>query len=216
MHTEEIEIAVSGVRLEGELVLPRRPRGLVAFAHGSGSSRRSPRNRYVADRFSEHGLGTVLFDLLTAAEEEHDRATALLRFDVALLSERLTGTVEWLARHPAAAPLPLGLFGASTGAAAALDTAARRSDRVGAVVSRGGRPDLGGEPLSAVSCPVLLIVGGSDPEVLRLNRDAAKRLGGEHHVHVVAGASHLFPEPGAMEEVADLGRKWFTRHLGGG
>ncbi|MEV0405598.1 alpha/beta family hydrolase [Actinoallomurus sp. NPDC050550] len=184
-------------------------RGLVVFAHGSGSSRRSPRNRQVAAALNTAGFGTLLFDLLTPDEELEDTRTARLRFDIPLLARRLSAVVGW------AATRPVGLFGASTGAAAALVTAAERPDDVAAVVSRGGRPDLAGEALAVVRAPTLLIVGGRDLEVLSLNERAAARMPAEKAIVVVPGAGHLFAEPGALEEVARLAENWFARHMRG-
>ena len=190
---------------------------VVAFAHGAGSSRHSPRNQYVAGELAATGLGTVLADLLTPDEEEADSRTGRLRFDIDLLATRMTGLVDWLATDPGNAGLdagmPVGLFGASTGAAAALVTAAARPDTVAAVVSRGGRPDLAGPALSEVPQPTLLIVGGDDPEVLDLNRQVQDRLAGPNRLEVVPGATHLFEEPGALEQVAALARAWFATRL---
>ncbi|MGK5496450.1 dienelactone hydrolase family protein [Streptomyces sp. URMC 125] len=200
-----------GADLAGDLEVPEGARGLVAFAHGSGSSRRSPRNRAVAGVLRDAGLGTLLFDLLTEAEERTDAATAGHRFDIPLLARRLVAAVDWLTAQRAAAGLPVGLFGASTGAAAALAAAADRPGTVRAVVSRGGRPDLAGDALGRVGAPVLLIVGGEDREVLRLNEQAAARLVAPCTVHVVPGATHLFEEPGALDQVAAAARDWFVR-----
>jgi len=200
--------------LEGDLVVPPVATGIVAFAHGSGSSRHSPRNKQVADTLIEAGLGTLLVDLLTPAEEAVDRVTAQHRFDIVLLARRLVAAVDWL-RQTAAPELSVGLFGASTGAAAALVAAAERPDDVRAVVSRGGRPDLAGPALARVRAPTLLIVGGRDPQVLELNRLALEALGAvEKQLVIVPGATHLFEEPGALDEVARLAADWFTRHLG--
>lgn len=204
------------VTLTGDLVLPDAARGVVAFAHGSGSSRHSPRNRAVAGTLQRAGLGTLLVDLLTADEERVDRVTADLRFDIAMLGRRMTAVVDWLGDLPATGGLPLGLFGASTGAAAALVAAADRAGRVAAVVSRGGRPDLAGPALADVRAPVLLVVGGDDHQVLRLNEQAAGQLSGECVVHVVPGATHLFEEPGTLEQAADAARDWFLRMSAGG
>lgn len=197
--------------LDGDLVLPSRARGLVLFAHGSGSSRFSPRNRNVARGLNEHRLGTLLFDLLQAHEARDRRRV----FDIELLGERLVEAIDWAGRQPALAALPIGLFGASTGAAAALVAAARRPAEVAAVVSRGGRPDLAADRLPDVQAPTLLIVGGADREVLDLNRAAARRLRCPHRLEVVAGATHLFEEAGALEAVAALATSWFEAHLGG-
>jgi len=199
-------------------VLPDGARTVVAFAHGSGSSRHSPRNRAVARVLQEAGLGTLLLDLLTEREERTD---AELRFDIPLLGRRMIAAVDWLDAHPATRGMPLGLFGASTGAAAALIAAADRPDRIGAVVSRGGRVDLAGDAITRVRAPVLLIVGGHDPEVLALNRAVAARLAAPHRLEVIPGATHLFAEDNALETVAHSARDWFLRpdpglfHAGG-
>jgi dienelactone hydrolase len=206
-------VPVGDVRLAGDLSVPAGARGLVVFAHGSGSGRFSPRNRAVADVLVEAGLATLLMDLLTGEEEAEDLKTARLRFDVRLLGERVIGTIEWLASDTEVGTLPIGCFGASTGAAGALIAAAERPERVRAVVSRGGRPDLAADALPRVLAPTLLIVGGRDSEVLRLNRLAQQRLGGESELVIVPGAGHLFEEPGALEKVAALARDWFLRHL---
>jgi len=195
--------------LEGDLVLPVQARGLVVFAHGSGSTRRSPRNLEVAQALQERQLGTLLFDLLTPAEAE-DREKV---FDIDLLGRRMTETLDWLDRRPALASMPIGLFGASTGAAAALLAAGARSQRVSAVVSRGGRPDLAGRALGRVDAPTLLIVGGDDTEVLALNRRARRQLNSASELVVVPGATHLFEEPGALQRVAQLAGEWFESHL---
>jgi dienelactone hydrolase len=210
-----IEIPADGVLLQGDLTVPPDARGIVVFAHGSGSGRFSPRNRAVANVLVHAGLATLLMDLLTAEEETIDLRTRHLRFDVALLGRRVIATIDWLAGDATAKELPVGCFGASTGAAAALIAAAERPERVGAVVSRGGRPDLAGEALPRVTAPTLLIVGGNDVEVLRLNRQALGMLAGEARLEIVPGATHLFEEPGALERVAALARDWFLRHLAG-
>jgi pimeloyl-ACP methyl ester carboxylesterase len=186
----------------------------VLFAHGSGSGRRSSRNRYVAGELQSAGLGTVLVDLLTPYEDQVDSRTAALRFDIEMLAGRLSALVDGMVVRPPTAGLPIGLFGASTGAAAALITAATRPDAVRAVVSRGGRPDLAGPYLAQVRSPTLLIVGEQDPVVVDLNRQAMELLAGEVRLEIVPGATHLFPEPGALERVARLARDWFGRHLG--
>ncbi|HWE63640.1 MAG TPA: dienelactone hydrolase family protein [Chloroflexota bacterium] len=209
---QTIEIPIGAVTLAGTLTLPPAAHGMVIFAHGSGSSRHSPRNRAVARVLEQAGLGTLLMDLLTPAEEAQDRYTAHLRFDVGMLAERLAAATEWLARRPDARDLDAGYFGASTGAAAAL-IAADHPRRIHAVVSRGGRPDLAGEALSRVHAPTLLIVGENDPVVLRLNQEAAAHLRGERHLEIIPGATHLFEEPGALDQVALLARDWFTRYL---
>jgi putative phosphoribosyl transferase len=217
----EVGVRAGDVRLAGILSLPPDARGVVVFAHGSGSGRFSARNQAVAAMLVRAGLGTLLMDLLTAPEEAEDRRTARLRFDIELLAARVTGAIDWLDADavvgdlpPRLRSLPVGCFGASTGAAAALIAAAERPDRVRAVVSRGGRPDLAGEALSRVRAPTLLIVGSRDTEVLRLNRQAQRALSAESQLEVVPGATHLFEEPGAVECVAELARDWFLRHLG--
>ncbi|GLV79724.1 dienelactone hydrolase family protein [Streptomyces hygroscopicus] len=211
MRSETARIAADDAMLVGDLALPDQPIGVVAFAHGSGSSRHSPRNRAVARVLQDADLATLLFDLLTEAEERVDAITAELRFDIPLLGRRLVAAVNWLGGHPATAGLPVGLFGASTGAAAALTAAAEQPERVASVVSRGGRPDLAGGALNRVRAPVLLIVGGDDHEVLRLNQQAAAMLAAPQEIHVVPGASHLFEEPGALEQAAEAARDWFVR-----
>lgn len=213
VQIERVDIPANQVQLEGDLSVPAGARGIVVFAHGSGSSRHSPRNRRVAEALNQAGLATLLFDLLTAGEEQVDMRTRALRFDIGLLSQRLVSAVDWLASQPHTRDLRIGLFGASTGAAAALIAAAGRPDRVHAVVSRGGRPDLAAESLSEVRAPTLLIVGGYDTPVIEMNRQAAARLHAEHRLDIVAGATHLFEEPGKLEEVSRLARDWFLRHL---
>lgn len=211
----EVYIDAGGVTLSGDVTVPEHALGLVLFAHGSGSSRYSPRNRYVADQLNTVGLGTVLVDLLTLDEELVDRRTAHHRFDIPLLADRLTGTADWLAVQQRTRDLPLGIFGASTGAAAALVTAAERPDRVRAVVSRGGRPDLAGHMLPRVQAPTLLIVGEADRTVIKLNEQAADRLEhAPHEISIIPRAGHLFEEPGALDQVARLACHWFTEHLG--
>ena len=200
-----------GEVLVGDLAVPPETVGLVVFAHGSGSSRHSPRNRSVADALQAEGVGTLLIDLLTPAEEQRDQATRELRFDLELLAGRLAAVLVWAAQETG--DLPIGLFGASTGGGAALIAAARLPERVRAVVSRGGRPDLAGEALPLVRCPVLLLVGGRDEQVLRLNEQARERLLATTELVVVPGATHLFEEPGALEQVAELAAEWFRRHL---
>jgi dienelactone hydrolase len=207
-----VTVDVDGVGLDGDLTVPDSARGIVVFAHGSGSSRRSPRNRSVAGVLHEAGLATLLFDLLTPAEEEIDLRTRHLRFDIALLAERLIGATDWLSAHPGTSELALGYFGASTGAAAALVAAAERPSAA-AVVSRGGRPDLAGDALERVRAPTLLIVGRRDDVVLDLNRQAMARMTAPVELEVVPGATHLFEEPGALEAVARLARDWFEKHL---
>ncbi|MGZ6563230.1 MAG: dienelactone hydrolase family protein [Solirubrobacteraceae bacterium] len=210
----DVEVPADGVRLAGDLVLPPDARGVVVFAHGSGSGRFSPRNRAVAGVLNQAGLATLLLDLLTADEEALDLRTRHLRFDVVLLGRRVIATIDWLASDATTKELPVGCFGASTGAAAALIAAAERPERVGAVVSRGGRPDLAGQTLRRVTAPTLLIVGGNDPEVLRLNQRALTALAGEARLEIVPGATHLFEEPDALARVAVLARNWFLQHLG--
>jgi putative phosphoribosyl transferase len=208
-----ITIPLNGIELEGLLEVPRDACGLVLFVHGSGSSRLSPRNTYVARRLREARLGTLLFDLLTAEEDRIDAETRELRFDIQLLTGRLVAATHWVQGEPPLARLPLGYFGASTGAAAAL-CAAACTPAISAVVSRGGRPDLAGSALEEVRAATLLIVGGMDLEVLDLNRRALARMRCEKHLEIVPGATHLFEEPGALEEVAALAAQWFARHLG--
>jgi putative phosphoribosyl transferase len=208
-----VRVTAGSVTLEGKLNVPQGAGGVVLFAHGSGSSRHSPRNRYVAQRLNEGNLGTLQLDLLTPDEEAIDLRTARLRFDIALLAERLVGATDWLAQHQDTRHLRVGYFGASTGAGAALVAAAERPDVVAAVVSRGGRPDLAGPALERVQAPTLLIVGGNDFQVIELNGQALARLRCEKRLVVIPGATHLFEEPGALDEVARLAREWFERHL---
>jgi dienelactone hydrolase len=210
---EIVRVTAGSVTLQGNLTLPEEARGIVLFAHGSGSSRLSPRNRYVARILNEANLATLLVDLLTPEEEAVDVRTAHLRFDIGLLAERLVGATDWLVQHPDTSQLRIGYFGASTGAAAALVAGVVRPDAVGAVVSRGGRPDLAGRALAHVRAPTLLIVGGHDVEVLELNRAALAQLPAEKELVIVPGATHLFEEPGALDQVARLARDWFERHL---
>ena len=213
---KQVTVEGGGVALPGDLTVPDDPSGLVLFAHGSGSSRRSPRNRAVAATLNEAGFCTLLFDLLTADEEGADAQTGDLRFDIPLLARRLTMAVDWLdGSAERAGQLPCGLFGASTGAAAALVTAGARPHRVRAVVSRGGRPDLAGPLLADLHAPVLLIVGGADTQVLALNQAVLADLPDGSDLAVVPGADHLFAEPGAIDQVAALAAGWFTRHVGG-
>jgi putative phosphoribosyl transferase len=210
-HTSSIPL--DRIRLAGDLAVPEGAVGIVAFAHGTGSGRHSPRNRLVADRLNQGRLATLLLDLLTEEEEAEDLRTSELRFDIGLLAERFTAALDWLAREEATRSLPVGCFGASTGGAAALIAAARRPDLVRAVVSRGGRPDLAARTLPSVTAPTLLIVGGNDADVLDLNRQARAQLRCESQLEVVKGATHLFEEPGTLEAVADLARDWFIAHL---
>lgn len=214
---EQIERAVRipPIGLEGDLVVPENSAGIVVFAHGSGSSRQSSRNRYVAGALRQGSLGTLLMDLLTRDEEAVDLRTAHLRFDIPLLAERLVHATDWLLAQPETRELKIGYFGASTGGGAALVAAARRPGRVGAIVSRGGRPDLAKASLAEVRAPTLLIVGGDDVPVIEMNRSAYQDLTCEKEMQIVPGASHLFEEPGALEQVADFARRWFERHLGG-
>jgi pimeloyl-ACP methyl ester carboxylesterase len=206
-------VPVGDAALDGDLVVPDGAAGIVLFAHGSGSSRHSRRNRMVAEKLNGQGFGTLLVDLLTAEEEEVDRVTAEPRFDIDLLAGRLIGATDWLREEPTTSSLGIELFGASTGAAAALVAAAERPGEVGAVVSRGGRPDLAGDALPRVRAPTLLIVGGRDPVVLELNRQAQEHLHAENQLVVVPGATHLFEEPGALEVVSSLAAEWFSRYL---
>jgi putative phosphoribosyl transferase len=208
-----IQINIGKVLLEGSLTIPGGATGVVVFAHGSGSSRFSPRNTFVARELHRSGLATLLFDLLTRQEEELDTQTGQLRFDIGLLAKRLTGATDWLKREPAAKRLVIGYFGASTGAAAALVAAAERPGIIGAVVSRGGRPDLAAESLAKVRAPTLLIVGGDDDVVIAINREALGKLAAKKALVIVPGATHLFEEPGALEEVARLSAAWFEANL---
>jgi putative phosphoribosyl transferase len=214
MRPVETIVQSGDAALEGTLTIPARASGVVLFAHGSGTSRFSPRNRLVAELLNRGGLATLLFDLLTPEESAIDEHSGALRFDIDLLGRRLIGALVWLHSREDVRALPVGLFGASTGAAAALVAAAERPDQVAAVVSRGGRPDLALHALSRVRAPTLLIVGALDGPVIGMNRQAAARLVGEHRIEIVPGATHLFEEPGKLEEVARLAREWFQRHLG--
>jgi dienelactone hydrolase len=208
-----VHVTAGPGQLEGTLGIPVGAGGIVLFAHGSGSSRYSPRNRAVAQALRAAGLATLLIDLLTPDEEAIDVRTRQLRFDIALLAERLIGATDWLTRTPATRELRIGYFGASTGAAAALVAAAARPARVGAVVSRGGRPDLAGTALAHVRAPTLLIVGGNDAPVIAMNEQALAQLRAEKQLVIIPGATHLFEEPGALEEVARLACQWFQRYL---
>lgn len=210
-HT--VRVPAGQAVLEGSLAIPRDAEGMVLFAHGSGSSRHSPRNRYVAATLQQSGLATLLLDLLTPEEEAVDLRTRHLRFDIELLAQRLVSTTDWLARERETLNLAIGYFGASTGAGAALVAAAERPEAVHAVVSRGGRPDLAGDALSRVRAPTLLIVGGDDVPVIEMNEDAMAHMRAEVRLEIVSGATHLFEEPGALEEVARLARDWFVQHL---
>jgi dienelactone hydrolase len=208
-----VRLRTAGVMLDGDLGLPPGAEGVVLFAHGSGSGRKSSRNRYVAQVLRNAGLATLLVDLLTADEEVIDRQTAELRFDIPLLTERLVGAIDWLKAQPETAGLPVGLFGASTGAGAALLAAVARPEATAAVVSRGGRPDLAGAALAAVRAPTLLIVGGWDAPVITLNQEAYAQITAPKELVIVPGATHLFEEPGTLEEVARLAAAWFSRQL---
>lgn len=214
MATEGIEqlvqISADSVTLEGMLVVPAKAEGMVLFAHGSGSSRHSPRNNFVAKVLRENGIGTLLIDLLSEREDTVYKT----RFDIRLLTDRLTTATKWLMGQPQTKGLKIGYFGASTGAAAALEAAAALGPIIGAVVSRGGRPDLAGPVLGRVKAPTLLIVGGNDDVVIELNQQAYELLGGKKELIIIPGATHLFEEPGTLEEVARLAAEWFTRHLG--
>ncbi len=209
----EVVIPVDSIALDGDLAIPKEPKGIVLFAHGSGSSRLSRRNRFVADALCRGGLATLLFDLLIEQEEIVDSRTRHLRFDIGLLASRLVAATDWITRQPYAEGLNLGYFGASTGAAAALQAATERPNLVAAVVSRGGRPDLAAAALPNVRAATLLIVGGNDATVLELNSRALDILQVHKKLEVVPGATHLFEEPGALEEVARLARDWFLEHL---
>jgi dienelactone hydrolase len=213
MAVDEKSIPLNGIILGGSLAIPDNASGLVIFAHGSGSSRHSPRNQYVARVLGEAGLGTLLFDLLTAEEERAEAHTRHLRFNIPFLAERLIGVTRWALDQMKPRELNIGYFGSSTGAAAALVAAAKLSDLVAAVVSRGGRPDLAGEALEEVKAPTLLIVGGEDREVIKLNNEASRQLQVEKALRIIPGASHLFEEPGALESAAQLASEWFSQHL---
>jgi putative phosphoribosyl transferase len=213
MVEHPVRVSAGPVELEGDLGAPENARGVVLFAHGSGSGRHSPRNRLVARALQVAGLATLLIDLLTPDEERADLRTGHLRFDIGLLAERLAGATEWLIDNPETRDLRIGYFGASTGAGAALVAAAEHPREVGAIVSRGGRPDLAGDALPLVEAPTLLIVGGDDVPVIGMNEEALGRLRAEKKLEIVAGATHLFEEPGALEEVARLAAGWFARHL---
>lgn len=217
LKKESVKIASENVILEGDLAIPASARGIVIFAHGSGSSRHSPRNRHVARILQDAGLATLLLDLLTSEEEAIDIHTAHLRFDIDLLAKRLGGATEWFVQNDPAKHLQVGYFGASTGAAAALMAAAERRDLIKAIVSRGGRPDLAHDALPKVVAPTLLIVGGDDEPVIGMNREAMGRMkAAECKLVIVQGATHLFEEPGKLDEVAALAKEWFLRHLGKG
>lgn len=211
--TYPVQIASDGVTLDGELSLPVEAQAIVLFAHGSGSSRHSPRNRYVAGLLNQAGFATLLFDLLTAEEETIDQRTRELRFNINLLTRRLIGATDWVSEFSETLGMPVGYFGASTGGAAALTAAGERADLVRAVVVRGGRPDLAMPFLARVTAATLLIVGGNDQLVLQLNRSAFDQLRGERQLAIVPGAGHLFEEPGALDRVASLAINWFSRYL---
>lgn len=213
-HKREVDIAAGGRLLEGTLTVPEKVRGLVLFAHGSGSSRFSPRNNAVARALNDAGLATLLLDLLTAEEEMAERFTRHLRFDIDLLANRLGAAIEWVGRDPEVNTQPVGLFGSSTGAAAALVAAAKFPGDVFAVVSRGGRPDLAEDALPLVRAPTLLIVGGNDEGVIELNEEALAQLRCPKELRLIPGATHLFEEPGTLDEVARLAAGWFSEHLG--
>ena len=212
-HTTPVRVPVGDQSLNGDLGIPARPRGIVLFAHGSGSSRHSSRNQYVARALERRDLATLLIDLLTPEEESIDDRTAQYRFDIPMLADRLVTIVDWLRRRKETASLPIGLFGASTGGGAALMAAAGRPQEIAAVVSRGGRPDLAGPSLAKVMTPTLLIMGGLDTPVIQMNRDAMKQMRREVTLEIVQGATHLFEEPGTLERVAEVAGDWFARYL---
>jgi len=211
--TTPVRVPIGEQWLHGDLGIPAEPQGLVLFAHGSGSSRHSPRNQFVARTLERCGLATLLIDLLTPEEEGIDIRTAEFRFDLEMLADRLVAIVEWLKRRAGTSSLAIGVFGASTGGGAALMAAATRPRDITAVVSRGGRPDLAGRSLAQVTAPTLLIVGGRDEPVIQMNRDAMKQMRGEVSLEIVPGATHLFEEPGTLEQVAALAGDWFIRYL---
>ncbi len=213
--SSSVVISAGEVELQGELDLPPGAPGIVVFAHGSGSSRHSPRNHFVARVIRNAGIGTLLLDLLTPQEEQLDEITGALRFDIALLAQRLVEVAQWLKVQPDTGGLKLGFFGASTGGGAALVAAAELGDQIAAVVSRGGRPDLAGKALASVTAPTLLIVGGWDEPVIALNHEAYAKLNCKKDFRIVPGATHLFEEPGKLEQVAHLSADWFSQHLGG-
>lgn len=212
---ETVLIALKDARLPGDLRVPAGAGGIVIFAHGSGSSRLSPRNRFVADHLFEKKIGSLLFDLLTEEEETRDMVTGVFRFNILFLTQRLTAATDWLVARLKARKreLPIGYFGASTGAAAALMAAAEKPELIKAVVSRGGRPDLAAAALAKVRAPTLLIVGGSDTAVIKLNQDACREIRAPKEIRIVPNATHLFEEPGALEEVAAAAAQWFKRHF---
>ena len=210
---KSVRVPIGDERLDGDLAIPGNPQGLVLFAHGSGSSRHSPRNQFVAKALQQRSLATLLIDLLTPDEEAIDSRTGQLRFDIEMLADRLGAIIEWLRAQRETSALPIGIFGASTGGAAALMAAAAQPAQVAAVVSRGGRPDLAGPALPRVKTPTLLIVGGDDTPVIRMNRDAMAQMPGKVALEIVPGATHLFEEPGTLERVANLAGDWFARWL---
>jgi pimeloyl-ACP methyl ester carboxylesterase len=209
-----VHVPIDSITLDGNLLVPSGATGVVLFAHGSGSSRFSSRNRHVASMLRAANLGTLLIDLLTGREEQRDNVTGALRFDIGMLAERLVGTVEWLRARPELNKRNIGLFGASTGGGAAIVAAAERPQLIQAVVSRGGRPDLAGPALPRVQAPTLLIVGGDDVPVIALNREAYDQLRCQRRLEIVPDTTHLFEEPGALDQVAELAREWFARYLG--
>ena len=217
MQTHAVRIPVGNRLLDGDLTFPENATsGIVLFAHGSGSSRHSTRNRFVARVLNETGLATLLLDLLTPEEEREDMQTGHLRFDISLLADRLVAAIDWISAQKEISGLAVGIFGASTGGGAALVAAARVPDHIAAVVSRGGRPDLAGAALAGVKAPTLLIVGGDDIPVIGMNRDAERRMTAEREIRIVPGASHLFEEPGTLEAVAEHARDWFLQYLKSG
>ncbi|ADI74420.1 dienelactone hydrolase [Methanohalobium evestigatum Z-7303] len=208
-----VQISVDSEQIEGDLTIPNNPDGIIIFAHGSGSSRHSPRNKYVAQNLQDNGFATLLIDLLTPDEDETDRLTGRLRFDIDLLSRRLVTATNWVLNNPETSNLNIGYFGASTGAAAALIAAAQHPMYINAVVSRGGRPDLAEHIFDRVQAPTLLIVGGNDPKVIELNKWAMERMNAKKKLEIVPGATHLFEEPGKLEEVSRLAGEWFKQYL---
>jgi dienelactone hydrolase len=213
MHDVDVQIPADSIQLEGELKVPSSATGIVLFAHGSGSSRHSPRNQYVASVIRNAGVGTLLLDLLTREEEAIDIQTRHLRFDIDLLARRLVDATNWIKQEPTLRHLRVGYFGSSTGGGAALVAAAMVGEEIGAVVSRGGRPDLAGEALQRVKSPTLLIVGGYDEQVIEMNEEAYAQLRCQKELEIVPGATHLFEESGTLEEVAHLAAQWFQKHL---
>ena len=212
-HAHQVQVPVNDVQLDGDLIIPENAHALVVFAHGSGSSRLSTRNRFVAMELRQAGLATRLVDLLTRREEEIDARTAHLRFDIGLLAQRLVAAAQFASLDPRTMNFPIGLFGASTGGGAALVAAARKPQLIQAVVSRGGRPDLAQDALPKVKCPTLLIVGGDDEPVIGMNKDAMRQMTTDVELKIIPGATHLFEEPGALEQVAHLAAAFFNRHL---